>query len=134
MAKFHNTIDIAGKSLKQAKKKVNEQEILIMQYYMQHPYAMPTPWQLHDWLKSKGHDLLITSVRRTLTDLTDEGKLVKSHVQFKGPKGQPNHAWMLNLKNRKLKVKTEKPKANAHGKVRKPQPKQNQFQQQTLSI
>jgi hypothetical protein len=110
---FHNTIDIAGKSLKAAKKKVNEQEALIMTYFKKHPYAMPTPWQVLDWLKENGHDMLITSVRRSLTNLSDAGKLIKSTVQFQGPQGKPNHAWMLN---KKAKVKSEKSEVKASHK------------------
>lgn len=92
---FHNTIGIASKTLKAAKDKTNAQEALIMAWFYKHPTAMPTPWQLHAELKKLGHDLLITSIRRALTDLSDSGQLVKSDVLFKGPKGMPNHAWKL---------------------------------------
>jgi Fe2+ or Zn2+ uptake regulation protein len=156
---FHNTIDIAGKSLKAAKKKVNEQDALIMTYFKKHPYAMPTPWQVLDWLKENGHDMLITSVRRSLTNLSDAGKLIKSHVMFKGPQGKPNHAWMLNKKAKKAghkeqgtreeipKPKTQKTKAKkkaqgskstvqvkAHTRNLKPLIPNPHFHQQTLSI
>jgi hypothetical protein len=156
---FHNTIDIAGKTLKAAKKKVNEQEKLIMTYFKKHPYAMPTPWQVLDWLKENGHDMLITSVRRSLTNLSDAGKLIKSTVQFQGPQGKPNHAWMLNAKAKQArrkeqgtreetpKSKTQKPKTKrktqgskttvqvkAHTRNLKPITPNPHFQQQTLSI
>jgi hypothetical protein len=156
---FHNTIDIAGKTLKAAKKKVNEQEKLIMTYFKKHPYAMPTPWQVLDWLKENGHDMLITSVRRSLTNLSDAGKLIKSTVQFQGPQGKPNHAWMLNKKAKKERRKeqgtreeTPKPKiqktkpkrkvqgskttvqVKAHTRNLKPVTHNPHFHQQTLSI
>jgi hypothetical protein len=160
MGTFHNSIEIAGKTLKAAKKKVNEQEALIMTYFKKHPYAMPTPWQVHEWMKANGYNILITSVRRGLTNLSDAGKLIKSDVLFKGPQGKPNHAWMLNKKAKvkseksevkatdtSVKSKTQKPKTKrktqgskstvqvkAHTRNLKPITSNPHFHQQTLSI
>jgi hypothetical protein len=130
---FHNSINIAGKTLKAANKKVSEQNALIMAYYALHPYSMPTPWQIHDWLKKNGSEILITSVRRSLTDLSDAGKLIKSDVLFIGPQGKPNHAWILNVK-----AKKKRRNGQGIGKTKKKNPLPNEaapkFHQQTLSI
>jgi Fe2+ or Zn2+ uptake regulation protein len=160
---FHNTINIAAKTLKEAKKKVNEQEALIMTYFKKHRNAMPTPWQVHEWMKATGHEILITSVRRGLTNLSDAGKLIKSDVLFQGPQGKPNHAWMLNAKAKKAghkeqgtreETKTQKTKpkkqhpkttkkangskstvqVKAHTRNLKPITPNPHFHQQTLSI
>lgn len=115
---FHNSIDIAGKTLKTAEKKVIKQEQQIMDWFIAHPYSLPTPWQLQDALKANGIDMLITSVRRGLTNLTNDGKLVKSEIQLVGKQGMTNHTWRLNIKP----TAADKRKSKKKSVKRKPQP------------
>jgi len=54
-----------------------------------------TPSEIHGKLIWLGHRYPITSVRRSLTVLTDNGYLEKTSMQKTGEWGRPEHYWGL---------------------------------------
>ncbi len=88
---FYNTINIKGSELNSAHKKSSAQEIKIMEYYGQNPYAIKTSLELADELK-----ILFTSVRRAVTNLIAQDKL--KYCGMKQERfGKPNHLIALKI-------------------------------------
>jgi Fe2+ or Zn2+ uptake regulation protein len=67
----------------------------ILRFFQQHPRTAFTPWDVHLHL---GQQLMITSVRRAITTLTDAGHLVKTEERRKsGPADETNCTWKLKI-------------------------------------
>ena len=89
---FHNTINLDGKTLDKAMKDAHSIEQLIYNVFKKYKKNTFTPCELHDQIKEK---VLLTSIRRGITNLTNEGKLVKTDIQRMGKYGKPNYAWKV---------------------------------------
>ncbi|MBW4889847.1 hypothetical protein KXQ82_08975 [Mucilaginibacter sp. HMF5004] len=72
-----------------------KQEDLILMIFKTHYGEWLTPAQVRAIMCAiTGTDALITSVRRAITNLTKQAKLVKSENAIaKGPHGAANHVW-----------------------------------------
>jgi Fe2+ or Zn2+ uptake regulation protein len=89
---FYNTTSKAGDELTQARQAVKGQNEKILKFFQQHPYTWFTPWEIHFHF---GQQMFITSIRRAITTLTDQGYLVKGERKKSGPANETNFTWRL---------------------------------------
>ena len=92
---FYNTVNLEGTELKTARRRATRQEDIILAFFQTWPYAHFSPYEVWNVFKD---DMLITSVRRAITDLKNEGKLEKTDIKVPGPYGMPNYAYRVKGK------------------------------------
>lgn len=89
---YYNTTSEFAKILDNSIKKTKKQEEIILNAFKQ--ICEMTPSEV--WTNYFDVDNVpITSVRRSITDLTSEGKLIKTEVKKLGIYGKPEHIWKL---------------------------------------
>ena len=97
---FHDTVGLPLEQLEKGRKKAVRQKDVILAMFRERPDRWFTPWEIHmDYQQaSGGHNILITSVRRSITDLTKEGKLRKGGYsdQMEELHGVNNNRWRYN--------------------------------------
>lgn len=93
---YYNTTNLVGPDLKAAVSSAKRQMDAIDLIYQNTGKAY-TPWQIWELLQRAGHPWLIGSVRRTITDLEQEGKLMKTGELVKGPQGKPENKWIKRI-------------------------------------
>ena len=91
---FYNTINETGDQLKESTKKTKNQYERILDFFKKNDTQLLTPPQIRGYVF--GNMVPLTSVRRALTDLTNDDKLTMTQVMRKGEYGKPNHCWKLN--------------------------------------
>lgn len=90
---YHNTTGKNGDELKVAQLKASGQTEKILELFRRHPRTTFTPWEVHFHL---GQQLMITSIRRAITTLTDAGHLEKTGERRRsGPAGETSCVWKL---------------------------------------
>lgn len=86
---YYNTTNEAGTDLSVSVKKNEKQEDVVLRLFQ----------SVGEWQPSHIYEALkiypITSIRRTLTDLTARGHLIKSDVKKKGMYGKNEHVWRI---------------------------------------
>lgn len=88
-----NTTEKKGEELEEAQTKCSKQTEKILRLFQQHPRTGFTPWDVHYQL---GQQMMITSIRRAMTTLTDSGYLVKTGERRRsGPAGETSYTWRL---------------------------------------
>lgn len=89
---FHNSVPLSGQELEDATEKASRQKDRILLFFMSHPNSTFTPSEVSEALFIP---MLLTSVRRSITDLTKEGRLIKCDVSEsrKGAYGTLNRVW-----------------------------------------
>ena len=93
---FYNTIFLNGKELKTAHKKTKGQEKLVLNFFRKNYKKMFTPCEVWKYAEKKTKkNIPLTSIRRTITDLTTRGLLTKTCFQKIGIYGSKNHCWTL---------------------------------------
>lgn len=93
---YHNTTGKKGEDLNLAQVKASKQTEIILRIFRQHPHTSFTPWDVYNHL---GQQMMITSVRRAITTLTDAGHLQRTEERRRsGPAGETNHTWRLTEK------------------------------------
>lgn len=84
---YYNTTNEIGAELAASISKNEKQEVVILELFK----------KVAEWQPSHIFELLgkypITSIRRTLTDLTAQGFLIKSEVKMMGMYGKKEHVW-----------------------------------------
>jgi len=90
--KFHNTINLSGEALEKRKGKNRSQNWLILEFFRKHSYESFTPSELE---ARKVINAPLTSIRRAVSDLTDQGYLVKTSERRPGKYGMENFTWKL---------------------------------------
>ena len=95
---FFNTTSQRGSELLNSQAKATNQNEIILQIFKEYPTIKLTPFDVQYNVKRiYGKDYPITSVRRSLTTLTDKGDLIKSDkATAKGIYRVANHSWKLN--------------------------------------
>ena len=96
MTSYHNTTGSLGEQLAEFERQTASQEERVMLIFRKYPYV----FQYGSWTPSQLQrvhfaDTPLTSVRRALTNLTNEGKLIKTGQQSIGPYGRPEYHWEL---------------------------------------
>lgn len=94
MGNFYNTVNLNGLDLFSANKQVRKQDDIILQIFSEDGEEM-TPFEVDEILKRQGYSYPITSVRRSITTLTKEGKLEKTKTRRQGEYGQLNYTWKV---------------------------------------
>ena len=89
---YFNTTISTGPELNRFEAKAKSQEQRILKWLEINPCRM-TPSEIR--YQVFGNDVPITSVRRALSNLTRDHRLVKTCKQVKGPYGRPEFMWRL---------------------------------------
>jgi len=90
---YHNTVPICGPELKQANENAIALEKEVFELFKRLRSA--TPWQIEARLNSSGKRWPITSVRRSITNLTTGSKLRKVGKKIMGPVGSRENVWEI---------------------------------------
>ena len=91
---YYNTNKTTGTKLKKYKEKNTKQEGLILELFRLNPKLELSPFEVHTVLKRLNVlKAPITSIRRAITDLTNEDKLVKTTKRKLGPFGRDSFCW-----------------------------------------
>lgn len=105
MASFHNSVKLTGSNLAKAELAAKTQEEKVLLFFKQRPWSAFSPSRVHKLMLMEGliaETVPITSIRRALTNLTEENKLEQTGDQVDGPLGKPEHVWKLK-KSRRIK-------------------------------
>ncbi len=87
---YYNTNSLSGEALKERRKVTGKQNLKVLEIMRNLKEA--TPSKVHDYILTASP---LTSIRRALSTLTDDGYLVKTEEQKIGPFGHPEHVWKL---------------------------------------
>lgn len=87
---YYNTTSETGDNLKESHKKTESQQQKVLNYFINNGESSPSK------VASK-LNLLITSVRRCITDLTTDGHLKKTTKKVIGMYGKPEYIWELHV-------------------------------------
>jgi hypothetical protein len=95
---FHDTVPLPEERLPEARKRAARQKEAILDYFRQRYSMSFTPSEVWHGVDQIAMPMLITSVRRAITDLTKEGKLTKCDYSERreGGYGHPNRCWKYN--------------------------------------
>lgn len=97
---FHNTIEATGAQLLQFARDAGTQEQRILRYFERNRDTAFTPSEICERVFQ--NTVPLTSVRRGMSDLTAESKLIKTDTMRDGLFGKPEHAWKLATGQLKL--------------------------------
>jgi len=90
---YYNTTNESGQELNDREDKAQTQEQKILTLFIENPTKLFTPFEVqHLTLRNAP----ITSIRRALTNLTSDGRLIKSEVLKQEKYGAKNFCWKLN--------------------------------------
>jgi Fe2+ or Zn2+ uptake regulation protein len=92
---FHDTVPAPIELLGKYRKKAVRQKEIVLQFFRDRYSMNFTPAEVHKFISMRGDSILLTSVRRAITDLTKEGKLTKCDYSERreGGYGHPNRTW-----------------------------------------
>jgi len=93
---YHNTNKETGNNLIKSNTKANRQEMVILNYFKNNANSRFSPEDIISQVDF-GKSVPITSVRRAITNLCNEGHLNKTSVMKKGNYGKQVHTWEINL-------------------------------------
>jgi hypothetical protein len=88
---YYNTTKLTGSELTERYQSSKSQEETILQFFETNPNQEFTPFEVRSLT---GIDC-INSVRRSLTNLTQKGKIRKTDIKRIGQFGQKNYCWIL---------------------------------------
>jgi|TARA_R100001530_G_scaffold8138_2_gene8611 hypothetical protein len=90
---YYNTTK-EEKDLKKYHSKADTQDQMILNYFHEHVIASPS--EVWVWFSSNNvGNVPITSIRRSITDLTNEGKLFKTRKKRRGYYGRDEYIWTI---------------------------------------
>ena len=92
---FHDSIPLPEEQLPQTRDTAAKQRGIILDFFRQRFSMSFTPAEVHEILQHDGNKILLTSVRRSITDLTKEGRLIKCQWSESKPGayGKLNRTW-----------------------------------------
>ena len=96
---YYNTTKQKGEQLKVAWKKTKSQDDKVMEYFCAHGNATPSEVWFH-FIKHEHHGEIlnavpITSIRRSITNLTSYNMLSKTDNKKEGVYGRPEYVWEI---------------------------------------
>jgi hypothetical protein len=93
---FHDTVPLPDEQLPEARENAVKQKEIVLNFFKWHPDNNYTPYEVFDQINESM--MLLTSARRSITDLTKEGKLIKCDYSEsrKGQYGALNRVWRYN--------------------------------------
>lgn len=89
---YYNTLGHEGDRLRTYKRKAFNQNTLVYQFMVLFPGEGYTPSEVQRIVLP---NTPVTSVRRSITTLTNQGKLIKTGRHRTGPYGRPETVWRL---------------------------------------
>ena len=89
---FYNTINSVNPELSASIKQTEKQKEAVLEYFKNNPFAGKTCWELSEIL-----GIFITSVRRAVTNLIDDDKLIYNGMK-RERMGKMNHIVYLQIK------------------------------------
>ena len=92
---YYNTTSQKGEQLKVAWKKDKSQDNKVMEYFNTHGKATPSEVWLH--FNKHENNVPITSIRRSITNLTSYNMLSKTEKKKEGIYGRPEYVWSRYL-------------------------------------
>lgn len=93
---YYNTTNLVGPDLKAAVSSAKRQMDAIDLIYQNTGKAY-SPSQIHGFLEKAGHMWPLTSVRRAITDLEKDKRLMKTGEMIQGPYGMPENKWIKRI-------------------------------------
>lgn len=93
---FYNTINATGQALINFEAKAQTCKDAVLELYKTDKNRDITPFEALSGLRLRGYNYPQNSVRRAISDLTDEGALIMLSTKRPGEYGTPNHAWKYN--------------------------------------
>lgn len=96
---YHNTTEATGNELKAYRRKAHTQDQKLLDWFTAYEQEA-TPSKLWGLVFNKAVPL--TSVRRALTNLTNDGHLEKTDMQKSGIYGRPEGVWRLARGQREM--------------------------------
>lgn len=95
---FYNTIDLSGELLKKEWANSLKQEQFITEIFKCNPNKPLSPSQILKVYNDKyQRDVPLTSIRRAMTDLANDGILRKTSIKVKGLYNLPEHCWVYEV-------------------------------------
>tara|TARA_R110002020_G_C15663252_1_gene717002 strand:+ start:56 stop:382 length:327 start_codon:yes stop_codon:yes gene_type:complete len=92
---YYNTTHLAGTKLKKEKLQALTQNTQILHVFRGDDTLARTPFDVQETLKDEYDlDYPITSIRRSITNLTNDRYLVKTRAKSRGKYGKFNYTWM----------------------------------------
>ena len=98
---YYNTNQETGNTLKGSWKKTDRQEDLILEFFQRNHGLSFSPEIIN---KRVLPAVPLTSVRRAITNLTNDGRLRKTSVMVKGKYGKKIHTWMAVVTEEQLRI------------------------------
>ena len=92
MKSFHNTINLDSQRLKKAVQRSVTQDEKILAIFKNYPTKSLSPIEIHTYFKGR---ILLTSVRRSITNMTRDNLLIKTSKKIDGKYGMTNFTWKL---------------------------------------
>lgn len=96
---FHDSIPLPEEQLPQAREKAAKQKGIVLDFFRQRFSMSFTPAEVFEAICELEHEgILLTSVRRSITDLTKGGRLIKCQWSESKPGayGKLNRVWAYN--------------------------------------
>jgi hypothetical protein len=95
---YYNTTNENGSLLQTNMKQANNQEQLtlaVFQTYPTYTFSADEVWNFLIDNEAINEQTPLTSIRRAITDLTNEGKIVKTNRKVLGSAGRKTYTWRL---------------------------------------
>lgn len=90
---YYNTTNLTGEALKKRQHSARSQEERLLILF--NDFKMLSPSQAHKIYNRTFKPVPITSIRRAITELTQEGKLIKTDQRSLGDYGHPESCWKI---------------------------------------
>lgn len=90
---YFNTTQETGATLNQYEAKATNQDETILNFFRKHPGKKFTPFEVQN--RAFIDEPPITSVRRSITNLTNKGKLIRTEQKAGGRYGRSNYLWTV---------------------------------------
>jgi hypothetical protein len=95
---YYNTTNENGSLLKTNTKQAKNQTTLTLSVFQTYPtytFSADEVWQFLIENEAINEQTPLTSIRRAITDLTNEGKIVKTNRKVLGSAGRKTYTWRL---------------------------------------
>lgn len=95
---YYNTTNENGSLLKTNTKQAENQTTLTLSVFQTYPtytFSADEVWQFLIDNEAINEQTPLTSIRRAITDLTNEGKIVKTNRKVLGSAGRSTYTWRL---------------------------------------
>lgn len=94
---FHDTVPQPEERLGEAREKAMRQNAIILDFFQTYK-GNYTPYEVWEYFQRFEGDILLTSVRRSITNLTKSGRLIKCQwsESKEGKYGKLNRTWKYN--------------------------------------